>query len=103
MFCFSPPPLCHSLSPLSLFSFSYTESSVLLAQKCSLSIIHSLLAPLMKELSERAITLWQDEHYLLASWNKQEKDSGDIISHQDKQEKLAEVRVFAMATSFMPS
>ena len=52
----------------------------------------------MEELKERAVSLWQDEHYLLASWNKQEKPSAasDIISHQDKQEKLAEASPVAM-------
>ena len=74
------------------------ESSVLLAGKCSLSILTSHLVPLMEELRERAICLWQDEHYLLASWNKQPSSAsvaaaGETSSHQTEQEKLAEVNV----------
>jgi hypothetical protein len=61
----------------------------------------------MEELRERAICLWQDEHYLLASWNKPPSFSssssaagvsgsggsggGDSSPHQTEQEKLAEV------------
>ena len=52
----------------------------------------------MEELRERAICLWQDEHYLLASWNKQPSSAsaaaaGETSSHQTEQEKLAEVKL----------
>ena len=52
----------------------------------------------MEELRERAICLWQDEHYLLASWNKPSSSlgagsasGGESSAHQTEQEKLAEV------------
>ena len=69
-----------------------------MAGKCSLSILTSHLVPLMEELRERAICLWQDEHYLLASWNKPSSSlgaglasGGESSPHQTEQEKLAEV------------
>ena len=41
----------------------------MLADKCSLDLLESHFVPLFEELRERAISLWQDEQYLYATWS----------------------------------
>lgn len=42
---------------------------MLLAGKCSLDLLESQFVPLLEELRERAISLWQDEQHLYATWS----------------------------------
>ena len=69
--------------------FLLVESSLPLAIKCSPSLLESHFVPLLDELRERAISLWQDEQYLSGI-----RKQGD---HQslERQEALVEVCVCA--------
>lgn len=69
------PPSCLIVLSVSLLHCLCTpcvpsaESCVLLADKCSLDLLESQFVPLFEELRERAISLWQDEQYLYATWS----------------------------------
>ena len=76
-----------SFLPIPLVSFPPIESSLLLAGKCSLDLLESQFVPLLEELRERAISIWQDEHYLYAT-----KSSEGSDTQTQKVEALNEVR-----------
>lgn len=58
-----------------------------MAGKCSLDLLESQFVPLLEELRERAISIWQDEHYLYAT-----KSSEGSDTQTQKVEALNEVR-----------
>jgi len=76
-----------SFLPIPLVSFPPRESSLLLAGKCSLDLLESQFVPLLEELRERAISIWQDEHYLYAT-----KSSEGSDTQTQRVEALNEVR-----------
>lgn len=61
---------------------------MVLSTKCSVQLLQSHFVPLLEELRERAIGLWQDEQYLTASWVK----LTDNDQASEKLEALIEVR-----------
>lgn len=52
-----------------VYALASAESCTLLAGKCSLDLLESQFVPLLEELRERAISLWQDEQHLYATWS----------------------------------
>ena len=71
-----------------IFTLSLSDSTLMLSTKCSLLILSSHFIPLMDELRERAIRLWQDEQCLSASRSSRPEDD----SATDRQQELVEVR-----------
>ena len=70
-----------------LRSLCLSESTLMLSTKCSLLILSSHFIPLMDELREKAIRLWQDEQYLSASWSSMPEND----SATDRLQELVEV------------
>ena len=83
------PFLTASFNP----SLPAADTAVPLAARCSLAVLHSHLLPIMEELRERAIGLWQDEQYLSADWAV---GQGSSDQQAERQEQLVEdYRIFA--------
>ena len=63
--------------------------------KCSLSILGTHIVPMMEEMKERCIQLWNEEYYLSSTWNyhaKSYQDEGRYEAQEQLEEVLQEAR-----------
>ena len=79
------------------------DSSATLASRCSKNILNTHLSPMLEEMKDRAIELWEKENKLSASWKhylKHSEEEARQLAQDSLAEVIKETRVYALPAAF---